>query len=67
MKKAGFILLLAGLTYGVASLGYFRSWPNAAVALLLMASGAALLIAGMRRSGPRDEELPTAEARRPGR
>ena len=64
MKKTGFILFLAGLTYGLATLGYLRSWPNALGALFLMVVGAGLLLAGMLREGPRDEELPTADARR---
>ena len=61
LKKAGFILFIAGLTLGLAAVGYFRSWPWGIAALLLTLAGAALLVVGMRRSGPRDEELPTAD------
>ncbi len=64
MKKTGYILLLAGLTYSLATAGYFRTWPNALGATILLLSGATFLIVGMRREGPRDEELPTAESRR---
>lgn len=62
MKKAGFILLLAGATLALATIASLRSWPAGAAALVLMVAGAALLATGMYRSGPRDEELPTAEA-----
>ena len=64
MKKTGFILLLAGLTYGLATIGYLPSWPNALGAAVLLVAGTIILVAGMRREGTRDEELPTAEARR---
>ncbi|MGC1274032.1 MAG: hypothetical protein WBC44_10020 [Planctomycetaceae bacterium] len=64
MKKTGFILLLAGLTYGLATIGYFQTWTNALGAAFLLIAGTIILTVGMRREGPRDEELPTADARR---
>ena len=64
MKKTGFILFLAGLTYGLATLGTLPTWPHALGAILLGLAGAVVLFLGMRREGTRDEELPTADARR---
>ena len=64
MKKTGFILLLAGLTSGLATIGYFQTWTNALGTAFLLIAGAITLAAGMLREGTRDEELPTAEARR---
>lgn len=96
LKKAGFILFLAGLTLGLATVaptfaGFLRAFQGVAAeqgqpqpehvadvvadsvrwtallgggSVLLLLLGAGLLVAGMLRSGPRDEELPTAAARR---
>ena len=65
MKKAGVILLLAGLTLGVASLAAppNLSRPLGITGIAVAVVGAVALVVGMIRSGPRDEELPTAEAR----
>lgn len=62
LKKAGFILFLAGLTLGLTAVGYFDSWNFGIAAVVLLVLGAILLVVGMLRSGPRDEELPTADA-----
>lgn len=61
LKKSGFLLLIAGATLALAAAGYLHSWPAGIAALVAMVAGAVLLATGMYRSGPRDEELPTAE------
>ena len=61
LKKSGFILLIAGATLALAAVSYLRSWPAGVAALVAMVAGVGLLVVGMYRSGPRDEELPTAE------
>jgi len=63
LKKSGFLLLIAGATLALAlaAAGYLHSWPAGVAALATMVVGVALLATGMYRSGPRDEELPTAE------